>query len=352
MRLEKIFNIPLDDEEIILKRAYISGKKEYWNTPMTFSEYENHIENGEIELTPNAHYYWDESVNKLGGTVPEVVGEANVLITRHRRYSYPVLHNHNYVEIIYIASGNCINLFNGFSFEMTQGDVCIMSPNSIHALSCTNDNSCILNIMMNKDFFDMSFLSALRGGTILVEYIENILYEKTNSPYILFPTGQDKWLEDLSRHLLTETVQKPKAFELSTKLLASEFLLHLVREYEMFAVVPNEKSYSPNNTIISILGYINTNYNKVTLQSTASFFNYSTAYLSRLIHKNTGKTFNQIIKTLQMEHAIDLFSKGKTNLTDVAQEVGCFDSSHLSKKFKSYYGISPTEYIAVNCNNK
>ena len=188
-----------------------------------------------------------------------------------------------------------------------------------------DDESIILNIMMNKDFFDQSFLGFLRGGKVLVNNLENILYQRDSSPYILFPTGKDSWLKEISVRLLTEIMQQPYAYEYSTGLLTSEFLLHVVREYEMMAIVPNEKTQVQNNLIVAVLGYLNVNYNRATLESTASFFGYSTAYLSRLIHKNTGKTFNNIIAELQMEHAIEMFKKGKTNLTEVAQEVGCFD---------------------------
>ena len=229
---------------------------------------------------------------------------------------------------------------------MKEGDVCIMAPSSVHALSCTNDESIILNIMMNKDFFDQNFLGILRGGKILVNYLENILYHRDSSPYILFPTGNDPWLKELARRLLSEITLMPHAYEYSTSLLTSEFLLHLVREYEMMAIVPNQKTQVQNNLIVAVLGYLSVNYNKATLENTAAFFGYSSAYLSRLIHKSTGKTFNTIITELQMEHAIELFKKGKTNLTVVAQEVGCFDSSHFSKKFKAVYGISPTKYLS------
>lgn len=350
MRLESIDNLPLDTDEKIWKKAYELGKTIYWDRAITVSEYQNYVAEGLIAIAPSSHYFFDKSQNKLGVTIDSIKSNSNVTITRHRRYSYPVLHNHDYVEIVYIAKGYCTNCFEGYSFKMNEGDVCIMAPSSIHALSCTNDESVILNIMMNKDFFDQNFLGFLRGGKILVDYLESILYQRDSSPYILFPTGKDEWLKELARHLLTETMQQPHAYEYSTSLLTGEFLLHLAREYEMLAIVPNKKTQVQNNLIVSVLGYLNINYNKATLEETAKFFGYSTAYLSRLIHKTTGKTFNTIITELQMDHAIDLFKKGTTNLTEVALEIGCFDSSHFSKKFKSVYGISPTKYIAQSIN--
>ena len=345
MRYEDLENLPFDEEERLCRKAYLSSDKSLWSRAIPIDEYLSLANQGHIVITPTSHYFLDKSQDNKGITISNVSSSSNVSITRHRRYSYPVLHNHNYVEIVYVATGQCTNCFEGYSFEMRAGDVCIMTPSSIHALSCTNDDSVILNLMMNKDYFDQNFLSLIRGGKVLVNYLENIIYQKDNSPYILFPTGNDEWLKEIAKHLLTEAVQKPHAYEYSISLLTQEFLLHLVREYEMHAIVPNLKSQSQNNLMVAILGYLSINYNKATLESTAEFFGYSTAYLSRLIHKTTGKTFNHIITELQMEHALEMLKNGRTNLTDIAQSVGCFDSSHFSKKFKAYYGISPRFYL-------
>ena len=113
----------------------------------------------------------------------------------------------------------------------------------------------------------------------------------------------------------------------------------------MNAVVPNKTGKSPNDLIVAVLGYLNVNYARTTMAETAAFFGYSPPYMSRLIHVNTGKTYNQIITELQVERAITLMQEGERNITKIAQDVGCFDSSHFHKKFKSVYGISPKVYL-------
>lgn len=42
----------------------------------------------------------------------------------------------------------------------------VLAPSAFHAISCTNDESCILNIMVNRAFFDQNFMQILRGGKI------------------------------------------------------------------------------------------------------------------------------------------------------------------------------------------
>lgn len=344
MRLEKIHNRPLQEDELILKKAYQNGNSFLWTEPMCYAQYENYLEEGLIVQTRNSHYYKDKTKDKRGTTIEYDIF-SNTYINTHLRYGYPVLHNHEYVEIIYVAAGNCLNFFENSSLSMQEGDVCIMAPNAIHAISCTNDESCILNIWVSRKFLDKNFLNILRGGQLIASFMENILYKREVSTYILFPTGQDTWLAELARRMLTEQKEKLHAYEYSINLLASEFMLHITREYEMLAIVPDIKSSVQNDLIVAILGYLSVNYNHATLADTAHFFGYSTAYLSRTIRENTGKTYNTIISELQMEKAKTLLLAGETNLTNIAQEIGCFDSSHFTKKFKGMYGVTPKQYI-------
>lgn len=345
MRIETIYNRPLDDNESAFRQAYINGDKAYWTTPMTFSEYEKGISEGALVCTPVSEFYRTKTVSQRGLTNLDINRDFYAGVILHKRYSYPVLHNHDYVEIIYVAAGRCTNLFTGFSFEMKEGDVCILSPHTFHAISCTNDESCVLNLIVSLKFFSQKFLDILKGGKLISGFFESILYKTSSSPYILFHTDRDPWLSELAARLLTEEIQKPYAYDYSISLLASEFLLHLSREYEMMAIVPNPQSDTQNDLIVSILGYLTVNYNRVTLAETASFFGYSSSYLSRLIRDSTGKNFNRLVTELQMEKALGLFRSSRMTLTEIALEVGCFDSSHFSKKFKSVYGMSPKNYL-------
>ena len=100
---------------------------------------------------------------------------------------------------------------------------------------------------------------------------------------------------------------------------------------------------------MAILAYISVNYNQTTLKQTADFFHFSEAHLSRMLKKYTSRTFVQIITELQMKHGKELIEEGKLNLAQISQKVGCFDSSHFSKKFKKQFGMAPEEYRKKIC---
>lgn len=345
MRLERIQHRPLDEDELIYKNAYMSGDGQLWRAPMTYAQYVQYLADGAAVDSPTSYRYKEHSVNRLGNTINDVRSSYNVGIALHKRYSYPILHDHEYIEIVYVVTGYCLNYLDKVSIELHEGDVCILAPNAYHALSCLDDDSCIMNIMVSKRFFNQNFLHILSSGKVISEFLERVLYQRTSSPYILFPCGQDSWLQELAQRMLTENTQRRRAYDYSICILASEFLLHLSREHEIKAIVPGIQSETPNNLIVAILGYLAVNYNHATLKETAQFFGYSASYLSRTIRDNTGKNYNDIILDLQMEHAAELLLAQDKNYTEIAQDIGCYDSSHFNKKFKAYYGISPKQYV-------
>lgn len=275
----------------------------------------------------------------------EDVGKIDVVV--HPRYSYPVIHNHSYLEIICVLTGECTNFIERTSLRMKAGDICILSPNAFHALSCTADDSRILNILVSFHFLEQSFRDLLRGGEILSSFIDSILQGKSVSPYILYETGSDLLVRELEEKICIESSNREYGWLHALSYLTGELLLRLVRQYELSAIVASSKGASSNERnerIVSILGFIGTNYNRLSLADTAEAFGYSPSYLSRMIHEYTGKSFSQLVTEQQMNRAAQLLKQGELGIPEIASEIGCFDHSHFSKKFKRIYGVTPKQY--------
>lgn len=62
------------------------------------------------------------------------------------------------------------------------------------------------------------------------------------------------------------------------------------------------------------------------------------------VKKLTGMTPNDYIKSLRMNRAIELLKNDTITIAQVAYEAGFEDPYYFSKSFKSYYGISPSQY--------
>ena len=99
----------LTEREKQMKKLFQGEGREFLSTRMSFAEFKKLIQ--EHPGYPNVGFAYELcSTEPLGTTVPEVEeltdGDA-IDVEVHERYGYPVVHNHVYIEMIYVYSGTC-----------------------------------------------------------------------------------------------------------------------------------------------------------------------------------------------------------------------------------------------------
>jgi AraC-like DNA-binding protein len=82
---------------------------------------------------------------------------------------------------------------------------------------------------------------------------------------------------------------------------------------------------------------------QVTLESLAAIADCSVGHLIRLFRQNVGMTPHGYLTQLRLERARILIAEGLA-LPDVAYRSGFADQSHLTRKFRKRYGITPGAY--------
>lgn len=141
-----------------------------------------------------------------------------------------------------------------------------------------------------------------------------------------------------------ERQNKDYLYNEAETLYIKQIFIHLIRHYEMMAIITNPMNNSQDNHIVSVMGYVLVNYNHITLRDTAAFFGYNETYLGQILQKYTGKKFCALITDLQMSHAKKILEESSLSITAIGGEVGCYDASHFNRKFKSIYEVSPNTY--------
>lgn len=333
----------LSEQEKHFKYQYEHGGSGYLKKPMSYAEFEA------LGAEKRQYYYEAETyheavtTNTPGNTIKEFDCNGDrVEVVLHRRFSYPIMHNHAYIELVYVHCGSCTHFVENQILEMKAGDLCILAPEAMHAVAVENEATVVINIMMSRRLFDVSFLRILKGGHMTSDFLENILYRKRVSPYLIFPTGEDPWIHELVLKIYRE--KKDYLYNESVTLYVKQIFIQLIRNYELMAIISDPLDNSQETNMMALMGYLSVNYNHVTIKEVAQFFGYNENYLGKILMRYTGKTFSSLISEIQMENAKQLLEETSMSITEVSEEVGCYDSSHFTRKFKKAFGITPNAF--------
>lgn len=100
-----------------------------------------------------------------------------------------------------------------------------------------------------------------------------------------------------------------------------------------------------NIIIKEVLEYISQNYmNDISLISVAEHVHMNHIYISRLIKRETGNTFLDILTKKRLDKACELLENSEYKTYEVSRLIGIEDSGYFSQLFKKNIGVTPSEY--------
>lgn len=270
------------------------------------------------------------------------INAQNILLIQHDRYTPPILHNHNFYEILYVYEGEFEHIIDNRHFIMHTGDLCLVPPNVYHSLN-VNNYSIVLNVLIHIDTFRNIFLNTLTGDNILSNFFLGNIYSKNVNNYILFHTNGSPIIQNIFLTMCLETINKEKYYKqiLYTNLL--NLFGYLLRYYENTSEMPEIKKKS-DILDYAVLKYIEDNYRNVTLQELSEQFHYSAQQLSHRIERLTGKKFTSYISSIRMQKAVELLRNTNMKVKEICYESGYHTQEHFNRTFRKYYHTSPAAY--------
>ncbi|MBE5981212.1 MAG: response regulator [Paenibacillaceae bacterium] len=120
-----------------------------------------------------------------------------------------------------------------------------------------------------------------------------------------------------------------------------------IKELEIKNEIEREKPvYNDSKIKLSrILEFIDKHYcTELSLQDLSVEFHFNPIYINRIIKKETGYTFLEILNNKRMSKASEYLKRPDINISEVASLIGIPDQRYFSQVFKKYYGQSPREY--------
>lgn len=263
-----------------------------------------------------------------------------IMIRPHTRFIHFPEHTHDYVEMVYMCSGQTTHIVNGRQIILKQGDLLFLSQSATHEILKAQKEDVAVNFIVLPDFFTTVLSAMGEEETPLRRFIIDCLCEQhTGVGYLHFKVSEvvpiQNLIENLLWTLLRETPNKRKTSQMTMALL---FLL-LTGHTETLVTDDREEA-----TILKVLRYVETNYVNGSLAELANMLHYDLSWLSREIKRKTGKTYTQIVQDKRLAQAAFLLKNTDRNIVDISVAVGYENISYFHRIFYSCYGVSPKHY--------
>jgi AraC-like DNA-binding protein len=135
---------------------------------------------------------------------------------------------------------------------------------------------------------------------------------------------------------------------LHTRLLETNDLINRIKLIEIFLLkrLSNDKKLNLRiEDIGHLLHSINRNYTENSINLVASQHGISPRYLHKLVYQYTGLSPKLLNRINRFQNSLKFITKNEESLTSIAYECGYFDQSHFIRDFKSFTGVTPSDYL-------
>jgi len=252
---------------------------------------------------------------------------------------YVELHRHNCYEMMYIIKGAGVCHINGKPYTATRGDLFVMSYSDTHKFVKERDFF-YFNIMFTPELFTPEELDGLKKFPVFAEWLQPTA--DTARKYQFMPPYCDH-MEEHVRTVAEEFKYRAPGFELSARAAFLRFLIFTLRHLDYIRRLQGTSVHE--SAVARVIHYINQHYHEnLTMKTLANYAGVSEALLSKIFKKETGDSVFDYIGKIRIGNAQFELEHTAKSISQIAVEMGYYDSSYFSRAFRRYAGFSPREY--------
>jgi len=270
-----------------------------------------------------------------------------ISVRPHTRFTDFPLHRHNYVEIIYMCSGQTEHMINGeLPLILGAGELLFLNQHVSHAIKRAELYDIAINFIVMPQFFDF-VLDIIGSDHILGQFLLNCLRQSSGyADFLHFKVAEVKRVQNQMENLVIGMFEPDMSSRLINQVSMSLlFLLLLGHIDRMNTAGPGRSSHA---LVLGALQSIQDHYQNVTLSAIAERHGVSLAYVSRLVKEATGKSFKELLMEKRLGKAEQLLINTALSTADIITAVGYENTSYFYRIFRERYGLSPKQYRKLN----
>jgi AraC-like DNA-binding protein len=245
------------------------------------------------------------------------------------------LHEHDFHEIVIVASGCGWHVLNDEPHLISCGEVVYLGPQDRHAFEEVHDLY-LTNVLYRPD-----------GALVHPDRIGPYL------PPAASGSGERRYwqiADDVVHRLgplLTDLAVESRKLDAASQLMAEAVFAQLVVTLWRERFAADGEHLAPAARLTQVLHYLRHHCTgPIDLDEVAHRFGYSSRTFRRVFREATATTPHGYLVRLRVAHAMRALRSTDDNVTEIAFASGFHDSNYFSYSFRKLIGISPTRYRA------
>lgn len=262
-----------------------------------------------------------------------------ITVRPHTRFAAFPMHTHNYVEIMYMCSGQTTHQIEGRPpLTLRTGELLFLNQHTSHAVERAGEEDVGVNFIVLPQFFDVA-LNLIGTDNVLGKFLLSGLRQSGGEMSCLhFRVAEAPTVQNLVENLVWSLVHpQPNARRINQATMGL-LLLQLLNYTE------DLEEASGNGAVLAALREIEENYRTADLTRLAAELHVSLPYLSAAVHRATGRTFKELLLEKRLSKAAQLLRETRLTTQDIILAVGYENTSYFYRAFRARFGVTPKDY--------
>jgi AraC-like DNA-binding protein len=256
------------------------------------------------------------------------------------------LHDHDFVEIVYVLDGSGEEIVDGHSYDVRRGDLVFIYSGSSHSFRSDG----------NLEYYNICFAPEVIGARI-DDRREAIYLLSLRSLAKLRGEGEPIGLLHFygEERASIEFLLKEMEWEYRNEFLEGRAVLESYLTVLLSKIL---RKTQENDTVEgkclngiwrALSEFIDENIEeKLTLSSLAEKYFYNPSYFSRAFKKQFGVSLAEYLAKERLSVAEELLKTSSLSVEEISARCGYGDKASLYRVFEKHYGCTPTEFRKRN----
>lgn len=270
-----------------------------------------------------------------------------IQVRPHTRFVHFPKHTHNYIEVIYMCSGQTHHVVNGEDVILREGELLFLNQKAQQEIYPAAEEDIAVNFIILPEFFDYGLYMMGDDKNLLKDFVIDCLRgDNQISGYLHFKVADVLPIQNLIENLIwtiwNKQPNKRSIHQVTMGLLFLQLLNHIER-------LETNAGNSGQKMMIDVLGYIEEHYRDGELQQLAEMMNYDIYFLSKEIKKITGRNYTDLVQEKRLNQAAYLLEHTTMSVMDIGLSVGYDNLSYFHRIFQKRFGTTPRKYrVSIN----